>query len=83
MNGATDTTQKILDCPACKHPVHAYFSLSVHIADGLNPGSGGSVDAHVSITGMQVEHDCTPKAKRSEATRVVDDFMNRRGSDAQ
>ncbi|KHJ74664.1 hypothetical protein QR64_00320 [Rhodococcus sp. Chr-9] len=73
MNGATSTTQKILDCPACKQPIHAFFSLSVRIADGLNPGSGGSVDAHVSITGMRVEHDCTPQAKRARETFVMNE----------
>lgn len=83
MNGATSTTQQLLLCPACKNPIHAHFSLSVDMDDVISVGLTGSVDATVRITGMRVEHDCTRKAKRSEASKAVDEFMGRHGSDAQ
>lgn len=68
MNGATNTTQKVLDCPACRQPIHAHFSLSVDMDDVISVGLTVTVDAAVHVTGMRVEHDCIPKVNRDSLT---------------
>lgn len=64
MSGTTSTTQQLILCSACKNPIHAHFSLAVDMDNVISVGLTGTVDAAVRITGMRVEHDCTPKVKR-------------------
>lgn len=58
-NGFGSTTQSVMKCPACQAEVHATLSIGTQV-DTTRPKEA---IATVSITGMQLSHDCVPEFK--------------------
>ena len=63
MSGTTSVMKPLIECPACKHQIFA--KMAVDVTMDLKAGIvDGVVPATVSLTGIQVNHDCIPRTTR-------------------
>jgi hypothetical protein len=66
VNGSSSIKQQVMTCPACHQALFATFSTDVQLDMSVaRLSESGSVDATVTVTGMQLDHDCIPRATRS------------------
>lgn len=63
--GKTTTSyqQPVLECPACQQTVHATVTAELELKLG-DVASAGQVEGSGRVTGMRLQHDCTPKVTR-------------------
>lgn len=68
MPSRTAATKRLMDCPACHQPIQARLAMDLEVAD-LQQSPGGqdhaTVVANISLVGLSVSHDCTPKTTRN------------------
>lgn len=58
--------QQVMTCPACHQALVATFSTDVQLDMSIaSLAESNTVEAKVTVTGMQIEHDCIPRATRS------------------